>query len=145
MKKPLFLSKRSILITAAVIFIILNSISLFQKISQMSAVRKRIPYLFMGYKFSGLSDILKDSTYVSYYTDKDMHERQNALQFAQAQYVLAPIILDRALLSHEYILLDCSSDKTALKKIEELGVLPVKRNQFGIILARNPKYKAENQ
>jgi len=145
MKKSSFLTKRNFFIGIAFILIGLNTISLFQKITRMSQIRKKIPYIFVGYKFSGLNDLLKDKTYISYYTDKDLNERTHALQFAQAQYVLTPTILDRTLLNHEYILFDCSNEETAFEKIKELGVIPIRKNQFGIILAQNPNYLTKQE
>ena len=111
----------------------------------MSQIRHKIPYIFVGYKFSGLEDVLKNSTYISYYTDKDMNNRQNALQYAQAQYVLTPTILDRGKTPHEYILFDCTSEEVAWKKMKEMGALPLRRNQFGILLARNPNFLKEKE
>ncbi len=49
---------------------------------------------------------------------------------------LAPTILELNNLDHEYILFDCSTDQVAADKIEEINALAIKRNKFGIILAR---------
>jgi hypothetical protein len=100
-----------------------------------------MPYIFMGIQFSGLKDILKNISHMGYYTDKDMDNRADALQFAQAQYTLAPIILDFNNTNYEYILFDCSKEEIAFKKMVETGAVPIRKNQFGIILARNLKAK----
>ena len=61
-------------------------------------------------------------------------------QFAQAQLVLAPAILDTNLSDprYKFILFDCSSEKIAFQKIQELGLIPLKRNNLGIILTKRP-------
>ena len=85
------------LFTGSVLCILLfNAVTLTKEIRILGVIRQKIPYLFMGNKFLGLESILKDIKYVGYYTDKSMDRDKDALQFAQAQYVLAPIILDKA-------------------------------------------------
>ncbi len=128
-----------ILLVAAVLC--LNIFTLGKDILKMKQQRKTFPYVFTGFKFSGLNDILRGVDYIGYYTDKDMDNRQDALQFSQAQYTLAPVILDLNNTQHEYVLFDCSSPKVALKKIKEIRAVPVRKNQFGIILTRNRKFQ----
>jgi len=67
-----------------------------------------------------------------------MDNKKDAMQFAQAQYKLAPIILDLNNIDHKYIIFDCSNLNTAKEKIKELRLTPIRQNQFGIILTRNP-------
>ncbi len=141
MKKiPAYFAKsRFIFLPLILVVLAINIQSLSRKILLMKKVRQKIPFLFMGYKFSGLKDILADTQIMGYYTDKDLNQRPAALQFAQAQYILAPIILDLNDIGHEYILFDCSEAEVAQKKIAESGMIPLRKNQFGIILARNPR------
>ena len=77
---------------------------------------------------------------IGYYTDKDLNQKQPAMQFAQAQLVLAPAILDTDINNprHQFILFDCTTEKKALQKIQALGLIPLKRNNRGIILAKRP-------
>ena len=133
LKNPTFLFLPVLLIALAS-----NILSSLYEVTKMKKIRAKIPYVFMGYKFSGLKDILGDQQFLGYYTDKSLDERLPALQFAQAQYILAPIILDFNNTEYEYILFDCSQGEVAQKKIHELGVIPIRKNQFGIILAHNP-------
>lgn len=104
-------------------------------------LRKRRPYVFLGVKFLGLKDFVGHVQYIGYYTDKDLDQNQNAMQFSQAQYVLAPVILDLNNLRHEFIVFDCTSPKAAMDKIKEIGAVPLRVNQFGVILAGNPAAK----
>ena len=123
----------------AVVIILINTIKSVQDIRQTQQKRKQIPFFFPGYKFSGLESIFKDIPSIGYYTDKDLDDEQHAAQFAQAQYILAPTILDWNNLDHDLILLECSNAETAWKKIREIQAIPLKRNNFGIILARRTK------
>lgn len=107
--------------------------------------RQRLPYIFLGMKFLGLDETLKDMEWVGYYTDKNLDDRIAAMQFAQAQLVLAPRILDLNNTSHEFTIFDCSSPEAAWQKIRELGAQPLKQNQFGVILARTSPPRATGE
>lgn len=122
----------------ASILIILNTFNLYKEIRGLGQIRKKVPFIFMGNKFLGLEDLLKNAERVGYVTDKDLDVNQPALQFAQAQYILAPVILELNSTNHLFVLFDCTDEETALKRIQEAGLKPIKKNQFGIILAGNP-------
>ena len=94
---------------------------------------------FLGDQFRGLEDILKGQRIVGYYTDKNMDDTLSIAQFEQAQYILAPIILDLNHTDSPFVIFDCTSPQIALNKIKELGFNPVKANNTGIILTINPK------
>ena len=132
---------KHIFIALVSIILVLNAMQLGQELRRMKEIREKTPYIFIGVKFGGLKDILGNTSYIGYYTDKSMDNRVDALQFAQAQYTLAPIILDLNNTDHEYILFDCSQEQIAFEKIEEIGAIAIRKNQFGIILAKNPKAK----
>ncbi len=118
------------------VFIVFNSFHLSLGIKKLHLERQRAPFQFYGFKFSGLPQFLKGVVSLGYYTDKDMADKNHAAQYAQAQYALAPLILDLNYGEHDFILFDCSDEKTAMKKIKSLGLIPLKRNQFGILLAK---------
>lgn len=120
----------------------LNLVTCFQGLSKIITSRQIMPYVFWGLKFSGLNGLLKAQRSAGYYTDKNMDERFNALQFAQAQYVLAPVILELNNTEHEFIIFDCSTARKALEKIKELGAVPLRVNPTGVIIARKLKPKA---
>lgn len=130
-------SKPKIIFILAILIIIATDVwNSSQDIWDLHSKREKNPFFFVGYIFSGLDDILKDTKYVGYFTDKSMDNSAYAAQFAQAQYTLAPIILDLNNTQHDFILFDCENLTTAQQKIKELQLLPIRRNQFGIILTR---------
>jgi hypothetical protein len=67
-----------------------------------------------------------------------MDDRINAMEFAQAEYALAPITLDINNPTHEYVILNYANPLAAFAKVKELNLVVWKQNQLGIILARNP-------
>jgi hypothetical protein len=132
-------SQQITFLICALLIIAFNTFNLHKEITALSKIRRQVPYRFMGNKFTGLREILGNVKYVGYYTDKNLDENQPAMQFAQAQYTMAPIILELNNTSHTYTLFDCSSEDIAMKKIQETGLAPIKRNQFGIFLAGQPQ------
>jgi len=120
-----------------VIIILFNSLKLCSENAERAQIRRQRPYQFLGLKFSGLNETLKGQTHVGYYTDKDLDDRVHAMQFSQAQYLLAPVVLDLNNLKYEYIFFDCINELTALNIIKENGFIAIKKNAFGIILAQN--------
>jgi hypothetical protein len=83
---------------------------------QMTKIHKQkesTPFYFCGFKFMGLEGIFRDIPYAGYYTDKDLSLKQNAAEFGQAQYVLAPTILDLNNTDYEFLIFNCDRTFTA--------------------------------
>jgi len=110
-----------------------------KQLKEKHAAREKIPYIFLGYKYLGINALIGSNGRVAYLTDKNMDDRVNAMEFAQAEVLLVPLTLDLNNPQHEYVILACSSDEENFKKARELGLTPLRRNPFGIILAKNPK------
>ncbi|MBL8013130.1 MAG: hypothetical protein JNN05_04720 [Candidatus Omnitrophica bacterium] len=115
------------------IFISLNVYQLYKKLSPEHTVQ------FAGLKFSGLDKYLKNETHIGYATDLDLKETIALAEYEQAQYVLAPVILDVTGKPNNYFILNCSTEVAALNKLKELNATPLLRNQFGVILALRNK------
>ena len=107
-----------------------------QAIGQLNDT-KSVPLHSLGFQFLGLDKIFKGVRTVGYYTDKDLDNPLAVAQFEQAQYMLAPTVLDLNGTQHRWVIFDCTNPKTALTVIQFLGFVPLKINH-GIILARNP-------
>src|SRR5882672_2790149 len=99
------------------VIFVLNGINLFTALSRAEALKKVIPFYFQGLKFSGLNDVFTDVRSVGYYTDRDLKKDEAAAQFSQAQYVIAPVVLDVNYADQDFILFDCTSEDVANKKI----------------------------
>ncbi len=129
---------KHIFLVVASLALLFNLYSLLKETKRMIKLRDHIPYTFLGDRFRGLDKFLDATPMIGYYTDKNLDDNRSARQFAQAQLVLAPIILDLNNTHHEFLLLDCTSPKVAMQKVQEIGAQALKANQYGIILARNP-------
>ena len=99
--------------------------------------RTTIPLHSLGFQFMGLEKVFKDVRTVGYYTDKDLDSPLAIAQFEQAQYMLAPTVLDLNHTEYHWIILDCTSPQVAMETIKRLGLTPLKTRN-GIILAFNP-------
>ncbi len=139
-KTPLFLTIGSLLLA-------FNLFCSAKETIKMSQVRKRIAYTFLGDRFRGLEDFIGNAPHIGYATDKNLDDNRSAMQFAQAQLVLAPTILDLNNTTHEFVIFDYTTPQAAIKKIKELKLQALKANPYGIILAGNPDtnviYKAD--
>lgn len=133
-----FMKPKSIFILALLLVIAVNLAQSFGDLLDLYSKRRKNPFFFSGYIFQGLEKIFKDIKYVGYYTDQSLDENSAAAKFAQAQYILAPTILDLNSTNHEFILFDCSREEIAREKMQEIDAVPLKKNKFGIILARMP-------
>jgi len=98
------------------------------------------PIAFGGLAYAGLHDILRNETHIGYITDLSMDDDRNLAEFEQAQYMLAPAILEWNKSNTRFLIVNCSNDAAAFQKLKDLGAAPLKRNQFGIILAQNPGF-----
>ena len=127
---------KPIFILALLVVIAVNLAQSFVDILDLYSKRQTNPFFFSGYIFLGLEKMFKDVKYIGYYTDRSLDEMPAAAKFAQAQYILAPAILDLNATDHEFILFDCSREEIARRKIEDIKAVAVKKNRFGIILAR---------
>ena len=130
---------RFLFLIFVLVILTINSTELWVDVTSIEQRKQYIPFYFQGFKFSGLDDILKNVEYVGYYTDKDLTLNQHLAQFSQAQYIVAPVILDLNNTQHEFILFDCTSEEKAFAKIKEIGAVALRKNKFGIILAHNPR------
>ena len=134
MKFPKQKTQRLFILTLIILFSICGFLTIEQSL-KIHIARTHTPFQFHGHQFSQLQEVFNNIEYVGYYTDKDLKDSKNNMFYSQAQFVLAPTILDINNTKHKYILFDCTSDTVALKKIIELKLKPLKRSKQGIILA----------
>ena len=135
-KKSFFFRPKNVLFLIVSIIIVVNCAVSFFDILDLYSKRKKSPLFFMGAIFTSLDKILKDTKYVGYITDKSMDVNNYAAQFAQAQYILAPTILELNNPNHEFLILDCTNESITKEKLIENKAIPIKKNKFGIILAK---------
>ena len=96
-----------------------------------------IPLHSLGNQFMGLETVFKGVPKVGYFTDKDLTNTLAVAQYEQAQYMLAPTVLDINHTQWHWVIFDCTSPQIAMESIKHLGFIPLKMNH-GIVLAINP-------
>lgn len=132
---------KNLLIVVSLLLILFNLVSFRTEIIEQQAERQGRGYIFLGSKYLGLADFLKPAKDVGFLTDWDMDDRVAAMEFAQAEYVLAPVKLKKQSVQHEYVILSFQNPLAALQAIQQYRLIPLKKNQFNIILAANPNAK----
>lgn len=136
-----FLSRaglQSVLLIAFTVIIAINYTHLAQEVIQVSKIRRYQAHQPVGKIFYGLDNVFKGIPYIGYFTDKDLEEAAHNKQFSEAQYTIAPTILDINNTEHEFILFDCLDESLALKKIQEIHAT-ILQKRGGLILARRQK------
>ena len=138
-KNYLLKSPLKLLLLIFFIFVLgMNYVNLSEEIQLLSKIQRIQGHQKIGKKFYGLDNAFKNIKYVGYYTDKDLKDPENNKQVSEAQYVIAPTIVDINNTDHEFILFDCTSENIALEKIEEINATIIQKH-LGIILARKNK------
>lgn len=118
------------------IFILaVQAFNLIREITRLHKVKKMVPHQRVGQNFYGLNRIFENVEYVGYYTDKDLDEPSNNKRFSEAQYVVAPTVLDINNTDHHYVLFDCAREANALEVIQKLD-LHIMQKHLGLILTR---------
>ena len=102
------------------------------------------PVGFAGIKFSGLENVLKQETRIGYITDQNLNEPAPLAEYEQAQYVLAPAILEINNTTARFLIVNCSSDAAALRMLKDIGARPLTHNNFGVILAVRNNETSDN-
>ncbi len=121
------------------ILIAINVIQLTTQVIHHQQHSKDLQLHNLGDQFKGLEQIFNKMPKVGYYTDKDLNNTLAIAQFEQAQYHLAPTVLDLNHTDYPVVIFDCTTAQIAMEKIKELGMTPVKASNFGVIIAINPK------
>ncbi len=101
----------------------------------------RAPLHSLAAQLAGLGKVFANVPRAGYFSDKDMEAPLVIAQFEQAQYVLAPTVLDLNNTSLPVVIFDCTSPAVALAKIKELGLTPMSASNTGLILAANIEAK----
>ncbi|MBP9854416.1 MAG: hypothetical protein KBD53_06085 [Candidatus Omnitrophica bacterium] len=119
---------------------IMNFFVMGEEAKRIRSFKKVVKHQNIGYQFAGLDEFTKGMAYIGYVTDEDVTKNDAAHKlFAHAQFMLAPSILDLNNYNHEYILFVCTNENYAWEKIKKLNALPLRRNKYGMILARTLK------
>ena len=127
MKKIPILLLLSLLVIASNLFYM--GLNLFLTLS-----RPPVEHPEPGIQFLGIKEKLKAGLTVGYLTNRDLSPEKNDQEFLQAQYMLAPTILDVNNPRHEFNILDFTDLKYTVYAVKTLHLKPI-YDQFGKVLA----------
>jgi hypothetical protein len=128
------LSTKTFLVIIALI-ITFGSVQAVRELIKVTELRQQNPFVFAGEAFAGAKSIIKDEKHVSYITDKDLAADKNIAEFSQAQFSLAPVILDLNNPNHRFLIINCDSPQRAKAVLQYYKARPVRQNNLGVILA----------
>jgi hypothetical protein len=100
----------------------------------------RAPLHGLAEQFTGLMPAFRGIPRAGYFTDKDPEFPVTIAQFEQAQYVLAPTVLELNNTDLPLVIFDCRSPAACLENIKRLKLMPVSVSNSGLVLAVNPKF-----
>ena len=136
-KISFFLSRaRAFFLLCLIMTSVNQTIVLSEEIRRVQSYKKVLPYNTIGYKFDGLKPFVQGIEFIGYYTDFPPQDEEGSKMFSHAQFALTPSVLDFMNLDHEYVLLVCTSEAAAQKKMAEIGAVPLRGNAFGMVLAQ---------
>ena len=130
-----------VILIALILCTAFNGASLSLQILNHQLKPSQAPLHTLGDRFKGLETVFTHQRVVGYYTDKNIEDALVVAQYEQAQYLLAPTVLDINHTDHPFVIFDCSSPEVAIRTIKDLGLQPIKANNLGIVLAINPSMK----
>lgn len=139
--KNLWKHRNTVLIAALLAALSFNLFNTQKKLKFLIEKSKTKPFIFIGAQFKGLTDSLEGLEKIGYYTDRSLDEKFAAAQFAQAQYMLIPTILDLNNTNYPFVIFDFIDKSESIENIKQLNMIPVSISPSGIILAKNPKFK----
>jgi len=130
-----FLNFNSLIIALTVIFIVSNAffltVFILRKYSENLG-----EYLEPGSQFSSFKKELVGIKRAGYLTDKDMSRKNNDGFFLQAQYYLAPTILELNKVNDEFNIIDSLDLTFIISTMRSLNSKRVANNEFGQALIK---------
>ena len=97
--------------------------------------RNNLRSLEPGLQYSDFKEGLAGVRRAGFVTNKDLSPEKNDGEFLQAQYILAPTVLELNASKNKYNILDCTSKTHILYALKSLNAAPVQINKYGKILA----------
>jgi len=116
-------------------FLLIGANSFYLLASIMVTLHSDIKILEPGTQFIAFKERLKDIKQLGYLTNKDMSEENNDSSFLQAQYMLAPTILDLNNSNYPLNILDYPDPVHMIFKLRGLNARPARSSPYGQVLA----------
>src|SRR6185436_11011443 len=104
-------------------------------INVISKTVNRKPIYAPGAQFEDIKKIVKNEKTIGYLTNRDITPEKNDQEFLQAQYILAPTILDLNNDNYRLLILDFTNPTFMLYKLKEIQAKPVYSNIYNKVVA----------
>jgi len=131
------LQLETILLTATIFLVCYNAFFLFVYV--MTQAGKKIAVVEPGSQYADFQEILHGVKEAGFLTNKDTSPEKNEGEFLQAQYFLAPTILDLNNADHQFVILDYTSPVYLNYVLKKINAVPIKDNEYQKILAQKRK------
>ena len=89
-----------------------------------------------GWQFADFRDKLKGISTIGFLTNKDMSPEKNDGEFLQAQYILAPTVLELNNKTHSLQLMDYTDQIFVFYMLKELNAVVIHDNGFNKVLCK---------
>ncbi|MBF0388280.1 MAG: hypothetical protein HQL20_10610 [Candidatus Omnitrophica bacterium] len=138
MKMPWWLTRQNIVFAFIGLAILWGIVGTVRELTALQAKRRAQPYAFGGEIFAGIKGATGSEKYLGYLTDRDINNDKVAMRFTQAQFTLAPLILDFNNPNHRLLILDFQDLKQAVALAEKMQLRLLKRSPQGLLFAERP-------
>ncbi len=135
MRRPLWLTRQNIVLSIISIALIGGAFETIRELTALHARRALQPYSFGGDIFAGVKGASGQEKYIGYITDRDIKNDKVSARFTQAQFTLAPVILDFNNINHRLLILDFQDLKQAAALGEKMKLRLLKRSPQGLLFA----------
>ena len=129
-----FLCLNTFIIILTVGFILVNGFYSFVFI--MTRYTKGIPDWEPGQQYADFKDKLDGVKTIGFLTNRTVRPEKGSEEFLQAQYMLAPVVLDLGGKEHEFTLLDFTEDVFIFYTLKKIQANPFHDNAYNKVLAR---------
>ncbi|MBF0595594.1 MAG: hypothetical protein HQL22_11610 [Candidatus Omnitrophica bacterium] len=138
MKFENWLSRRNFMLAIIAAAVLYGTGCGLIELCSMYAQRQTHPFFFEGDLFAGVKGATGGEKYLGYMTDRDINIDKIAMRFTQAQFALAPVILDFNNSNHRLLILDFQDLKQAVALAQKLQLKLLKRSPQGLLFAERP-------
>jgi hypothetical protein len=119
-----------------VLSLFLVPVTIFFMFSHFMAKRNNLVTFEPGYQYGGLIPKLAGVKKIGFLTNKDVSPENGSEDFLQAQYILAPRILDLNNSNHEYNIFDYPESVYIFYMLKKLNAERITDNEYRKVLVR---------
>ena len=104
--------------------------------TQTRLIDPNLAFVEHGWQFADFRDKLKGVRTIGFLTNKDMSSEKNDGEFLQAQYILAPTVLEINNTAHPLQLMDYTDQVFVFYMLKQLNAVVIHDNAFNKVLCK---------